>query len=143
MVLGIVGSEAAKFTPITANRATNAIYGLIEEFRPWLIVSGECHLGGVDLWAKEAAKSYGVKFHGFPPKTLRWSGGYKERNLEIAKASDVVVCITVDRLPQDYSGMRFKLCYHCGKDDHVKSGGCWTMKQAQKMGKEGRLIVIR
>jgi hypothetical protein len=57
-------------------------------------------------------------------------------------ASTKVVCITVRELPLGYKGMRFDWCYHCRTGAHVKSGGCWTMKQAAKLGKLTELIVI-
>jgi len=87
-------------------------------------------------------KNLGLNVTEFPPKVLSWEQGYKVRNLQIANRSDVVYCITVNKLPEEYTGMRFPLCYHCGTKDHVKSGGCWTMKEAIKLGKGGELRVI-
>jgi hypothetical protein len=147
MKIGIVGSEAAKFTPETEAKAKEEIANLIEEGLyeddeiPY-IVSGECHLGGIDIWAKDIALDCNVGYIGFPPKSHSWSGGYKERNLQIANESDMVVCITVKKLPDGYTGMKFNKCYHCNTNTHVKSGGCWTVKQAIKMGKKGRVIVV-
>lgn len=142
MILGIVGSEAAKFTEETEAKAKGRIAGLIIEYHPTLVVSGGCHLGGIDSWAIEIAKRYKIDTKEYLPADLQWSTGYKPRNIEIAEASDLLVCITVKELPEDYKGMRFKLCYHCKTDSHVKSGGCWTMKYAKKIGKETRLIVV-
>jgi len=143
MILGIVGPEQAKFTEETEANARLAIRDLICDcYDPSLVVSGGCHLGGVDKFAVEEAQRMGVPYREYLPKDLSWSAGYKPRNLEIARASDVVVCITVRTLPEHYTGMRFRLCYHCGTDSHVKSGGCWTMKQAAKMGKETKLVVL-
>lgn len=141
MKIGIVGSEQAKFTPITETAARTIICDLIHGFDA--VISGECHLGGVDIYAKEEALAHGMPFKGFPPKKLQWEGGYKQRNLEIAKNSDTVVCITIEQLPPEYNGMKFELCYHCKRDDHVKSGGCWTAKQASRMGKDAYLYVIK
>lgn len=142
MILGIVGSEAAKFTPRTEALARERIAFKLAQFDPAEVVSGACHLGGIDEWAIEEAIADGVATRNFPPLRRSWEGGYKQRNIQIAEAADVVLCITLKRLPESYSGMTFKLCYHCGTDDHVKSGGCWTMKYAQKIGKRGELIVI-
>ena len=140
MKLGIVGSEAAKFTPETELLAKEQIADFLNLGDT--VISGECHLGGIDIWAKEYAIENGIKYKGFPPKTLRWSDGYKPRNIQIAEASDYLVCITVKELPPGYAGMKFPLCYHCGTKDHVKSGGCWTVKYARKLGKPGEIIVI-
>lgn len=140
MRIGIVGSEAAKFTPETEALARLAIRGLLAPGD--VVVSGACHLGGIDIWAIEEARSLGLECREWPPARLVWEGGYKQRNLQIARDSDKVVCITVRELPPGYSGMKFKLCYHCGVDSHVKSGGCWTVKQAKLMGKPTEVIVI-
>lgn len=143
MILGIVGSEAAKFTPETEELARGAIAGLIEKYNADTVVSGACHLGGIDIWACEVGVSKNCNIVEFPPKTHQWSTGYKPRNIQIAKASDAVFCITVKDLPLGYDGMKFPLCYHCGTKDHVKSGGCWTVKYAiKKLGKQGGIIVI-
>lgn len=142
MTLGIVGSEQAKFTSETEAKARATIRTLIAQYQPSLVVSGGCHLGGVDLYAEEVSTLCGVPFRKHLPKSRQWDGGYKQRNMLIAKDSDVVVCLTLKVLPPGYTGMRFKLCYHCGTIDHVKSGGCWTVKYAQTLGKEGLVMVI-
>lgn len=147
MRIGIVGSEAAKFTPKTEAQARAIIEKLIYECSAFdgeipVVVSGECHLGGIDIFAKEIALSLNVGYIGHPPIVHTWEGGYKQRNLKIAQDSDRVVCITIKQLPESYTGMAFKWCYHCKSDQHVKSGGCWTVKQAKLLGKPGEVIVI-
>jgi hypothetical protein len=147
MKIGIVGSEKAKFTELGEARAKDAIRDILRSGGADTVISGHCHLGGVDLWAEEVADELGIGKQIFPPAYLNWSQGYKPRNLQIAHNSDIVYCITVDKLPPGYSGMVFPYCYHClkaGRDarDHVKSGGCWTVIQGMKLGKEGRWIVI-
>lgn len=143
MKIGIVGAEAAKFTPETEHRAKEIIHNLLSDGD--IVVSGHCHLGGIDIWAEETADNHGYDKLIFPPKRLQWSGGYKERNILIAKNSDLVVCIAVEKLPVTYNGMRFESCYHCGNSEplHVKSGGCWTTKYARKLGKETKLYIVR
>lgn len=140
MIIGIVGSEAKKFTEVTEQAAREIIRQLISVED--VVVSGECHLGGVDIYAKEEAIKAGIKYVGFPPKRKQWDGGYKERNLQIAETSEIVICITLRSLPKGFYGMRFPMCYHCMTDKHVKSGGCWTVKQAKRIGKEGYVITI-
>jgi hypothetical protein len=131
--LGIVGHEAAKFTEATEVAARRAIRDLIERYRPEVVVSGECPLGGVDIWAREIAVAHGVRFDPKAPRQHSWEGeyGFKARNLDIAK-SDHVACVVVRELPPTYRGMRFNGCYHCkGRNPvHVKSGGCWTAWRA-------------
>jgi hypothetical protein len=139
---GIVGSEQAKFTSITEAKARQEIKCLLGPNDS--VISGECHLGGIDIYAKEIALELGLEYIGYPPMKLQWEGGYKQRNIQIAQNSDIVVCITVRRLPSSYKGMKFNQCYHCPADseEHIKSGGCWTMKVAKSLRKDTRLIVI-
>lgn len=137
--VGIVGSEGAKFTVKSEARARAEIQRLLAFADR--VVSGACHLGGIDKWAAEEGRALGIDVREYPPKAQSWTH-YKARNLDIAKNSDEVWCITVDRLPVGYTGMTFPLCYHCKTDTHVKSGGCWTVKQALLMGKSGGVIVL-
>lgn len=132
--LGIVGHEAAKFTDATKAVAQDYIRNLIAS-GPCVVVSGHCHLGGVDIWAEEAASALGVEAKIFPPKNQAWSTGYKPRNIQIARASDRLVSIVVTKFPKAYTGPRFPYCYHCGTDSHIKSGACWTRKYAASIGK--------
>lgn len=140
-ILGIVGSEAAKFTPETEHIAKCTILTILSPGD--VVVSGECHLGGVDIWAKETALAIGLNYIGCPPAFKTWNS-FKRRNIEIAELSDRVVCITVATLPPGFKeGGWERYCYHCKTDTHIKSGGCWTVKYArEKLGKPGEIIVI-
>ncbi len=121
-IVGIVGSEQAKFTPATEAMARERIEIILRTTGATTVCSGHCHLGGVDIFAEEIADKLGLKKLIFAPKELSWSKGYKPRNVMIANASHEIYCITVKELPPGYVGMRFPLCYHCGTKDHVKSG---------------------
>lgn len=142
MKIGIVGSEGAKFTPITEHRAKKIIRSLLDKPEVTAVVSGGCHLGGIDIWAAEIGRELGKEVIEHLPKNLQWSTGYAPRNLKIARDSDEIYCITVAVLPDTYTGMVFAYCYHCATDNHIKSGGCWTVKKAVEMGKPGKIIVI-
>lgn len=139
-VLGIVGSEAAKFTPETEEAARRKIRKALKG--KFTLVSGACHLGGIDIWAVEEAKALGLGVIEFKPVKLHWEG-YKARNIEIAERSEKVLCITVKKLPPGFKGRRFPLCYHCKTTDHVKSGGCWTAWYAKtKLGKPIEIVAV-
>lgn len=143
MKLGIVGSEQAKFTKETERQAREYIRELFSTRNPELVVSGGCHLGGVDRYAIEESKEYGIPYIEHLPARRTWSGGYRERNIKIAEDSDMVVCITVKELPSDYVRKGWEdYCYHCGTKEHIKSGGCWTTKYARKLGKEGYTLAV-
>lgn len=131
VIIGIVGSEKIKFTPEGKAAAMELIRQILTDTGATEVVSGGCHLGGIDIWAEEIGRDMGLTVTVFKPNNFYWTTGYKPRNLKIAERSREVHCITVDRLPETYKGMEFGLCYHCGTTDHVKSGGCWTMKKAK------------
>ena len=142
MKVGIVGHEEAKFGDAAAHDARQIIRSILYGDGVTEVVSGGCHLGGVDKWAAEIGREMGLDVTEFLPATHSWQDGYKPRNIKIAERSDVVHVIVVYRLPEEYTGMRFKLCYHCKRDDHVKSGACWTAWSAMKLGKEAVWHII-
>jgi hypothetical protein len=158
--LGIVGGEAAKFTKQTQIRACELIEGLLRAailLDPEAeVVSGDCHLGGIDQWCMEVAQDLRFPDHRrivFPPRGHAWAF-YKARNIKIAERCSKAICITVKTLPPDFrarapdgrlldgpGGWEF-FCYHCNTDQHIKSGGCWTVKHARKLGKPGDVLVV-
>jgi len=149
MNIGIVGAEAAKFTASGEREARFLIRSilnaaLIAAYEPVTLISGGCHLGGIDIWAEEEADILNIGKRIHLPKTREWSTGYQPRNLLIAKDCEVIHNITVARLPLGFDGMRFATCYHCDRrfretehrtEHHVKSGGCWTAYKAEQLGK--------
>lgn len=146
--VGIFGHASDKFDARTEALARKLIFDILvgaeNTYSEVCMVSGHSPLGGIDVWAEEVAISLGMLMDLKIPKQNTWDApyGFKQRNLDIAKTSDVVHVILVKEYPKDYSGQRFKLCYHCKTSDHVKSGGCWTGKQAQKLGKKVNWYVI-
>lgn len=138
MRVGIVGNGTDKFTEGGRRRAIELIETLLTPEDT--MVSGHSPVGGIDIWAEEVAEAIGASMDLMIPEVNQWNPpggyGYKARNLDIAQTSDVTHVILADRYPDDYQGMRFNLCYHCRTNDHVKSGGCWTGKQALRAGKE-------
>lgn len=149
MRIGIVGHGADKFTEESENHAKQIISRIIlQDFKDSketpVIVSGHSPVGGIDIWAETLAADLGCILDIKTPRQNRWDAeyGYKARNLDIADSSDVIYVIVVKEYPPNYKGMRFKSCYHCHKTDHIKSGGCWTAIQAQKLGKPAYWIIL-
>lgn len=131
--IGIVGSGEDKFTEPGSTRARYHIMRLLKTEilihgrENVIVVSGRSPIGGVDIWAEEVAASLELETDIKIPLVHQWTPGYgyKARNIDIAK-SDIVHVIVPDIYPEEYTGKRFTFCYHCHKDDHIKSGGCWT-----------------
>lgn len=142
VVVGIVGVEAAKLAGDRASRARELVVGILKTEKATHVCSGACHLGGIDSIAEEVCAELNLSPLIFKPKHLSWAGGYRDRNLQIAQVSDVVYCITVKTLPEGFAGMKFEYCYHCKTGDHVKSGGCWTTKEAKALGKRVVTLIL-
>jgi hypothetical protein len=144
MRIGIVGNGTDKFTPKGKAEAVAIITDYLDPHHT--LLSGHSPVGGIDIWAEEVAERMGASMDIKTPEVHQWdppgSYGYKARNLDIAHGSELVLVILADVYPEEYTGRRFNLCYHCKQDDHVKSGGCWTGKQALKAGIETRWYVV-
>lgn len=101
------------------------------------IVSGACPFGGVDIWTIEEAKNLLIpncNIYEFKPQINSWEDktidgktfiGYKTRNENIAYASHKLYCFA----PKQIGAW----CYHCIKKDHIRNGGCWTLKYFRKI----------
>ena len=133
--LGVVGPEQNKFTAETEARARAIIREEIALFGATTIISGHCPLGGVDIYAEEIAAELGLPTRIFAPRQRCWDGeyGFKARNLDIARHSDLVLCIVLAHSAMAAGGKDWGggICYHCARNTtdfqpHVKSGGCWT-----------------
>jgi len=166
MKIGIIGHAEDKFTEETKQKAVSLIrkilydaarpvsakvdvgVGQLEITKPTkevILVSGRSPLGGIDVWAEEIALALDIETDIKAPKQNRWNAeyGYRQRNIDIAISSDILHVIVVEEYPPNYNGRRFPMCYHCNKSDHVKSGACWTAKQALALGKQVVWHIIR
>lgn len=147
--IGIVGAEGAKFTARGERQARELIRRILAP-EDVVLVSGGCHLGGIDIWAEEEyAALRAVSARPDPiihlPKEREWKTGYMPRNIAIAEDSVEVHNITVKRVADAFKGHLFSYCYHCAQRarsrgeptfiPHIKSGGCWTAYRAEKLGK--------
>lgn len=132
--VAIIGHEAAKFSDAAKLSAHVLIARILAGTPEPHLISGGCHLGGIDIWAEEAADRSGTPKTIFKPHARRWDPpgqiGYKQRNLQIAEACHEIHVIVVDDFPEGYKGRRWKYCYHCKREGHVKSGACWTANEA-------------
>ena len=148
-----------------------------------VIVSGHCPQGGVDIWAEEIAKELGIKTEIYPAEVHQWNDkiiprispfmnvvgnpklkGYRSRNIQIAKACDVLYDIepassckycrgtgylskgvfTPKHLTKPYIpsvGVAPIICPKC-EGDGAYSGGTWTLKYARKLGKKVHKVII-
>jgi hypothetical protein len=145
MKVGIIGHAENKFTIESEKSARKLIRNILAQYHNPILVSGHCPMGGIDIWAEEVAKDLGLQMDLKIPKQNRWDAeyGYKKRNIDIAKDSDILHIILVNGYPKEYKGMVFSKCYHCNSNSHIKSGACWTGKVAEKLGKGVIVHIIK
>ena len=149
MKLAIVGTSKVGYGD-QADRLLEEVRTLImkyyEEFgKKLIIVSGHSPKGGTDIFAEAIARNFGIKTEIYPPEINQWAGknvnhkrlkGYKARNVQIARACNILYCFTLS------NSDRRKGCYHCQNYKHLRSGGCWTFKNAQELKKEVHMIIV-
>ena len=150
MNVAIIGNGENKFNQFTRSRAFKIIRRILADHPGATIVSGHSPVGGIDIWAEEMARNLRYETMMFAPEQHEWDTpyGFKARNMDIARNSDIIYVIVVRKYPPGYRGRIFKLCYHCENysdhdyKDHIKSGACWTGWRGVEMGKDVRWIVI-
>ena len=139
--VAIVGVSGEKLDNFEKEKAVLEIIKIGDRHKGCTIVSGHSPRGGIDILAEMYADFTKKDKLIFKPDTSDWEDegekkGYKTRNLEIAEACDILYCISV---PMKEGG---KSCYHCKQFTHEKTGGCWTMREAKKLGKKTKLIIL-
>jgi len=144
MKIGIIGHGADKFTSRSKLVAIATIrfilHGKLKAIPltdKIIVVSGHSPVGGIDIWAEEVALEHDFETDLKIPKQYKWDAtyGFKQRNIDIAESSDELHVILVDKYPPNFKGFKFTKCYHCNSADHVKSGACWTARQARILDK--------
>ena len=145
MKIGIIGHGADKFAEASKIQADILIYNILANTESPTLISGHSPVGGIDIWSEDIAKQLNIPMDLKIPKQNKWDAeyGYKQRNLDIAKDSDELHIILINKYPPNYKGMKFNKCYHCHSTNHIKSGACWTGKQAQKLGKKVTWHIIK
>ena len=148
-MIGIVGNGTDKWTIKGYLQMINVVRYLIKKYNPEEVCSGDSPMLGVDKEVKLNTPEN--RYKNFPARPLtsgRWSswkvsGGYRDRNLQIAE-SRIVFVIVADSYPAEYRDKREKICYHCKESRpwHCKSGACWTGLQAMKKGNKAIWVII-
>ncbi len=135
MNIAIVG--ASRLTNIEEKTARESCEILLKQIvrehgrSKTVLVSGGAN--GVDTIAEVTANELGITCNIHRPTSQNWDG-YKARNLKIAQECDVIYCFPTK--------LKLEPCYHCGVHDHERSGGCWTVKQAKTLKKEGHVVPL-
>ena len=134
--VGIVGSRAKFWTHMkrglvlklirnALKKEMNVVYGghgeSYSDPRSITLVSGGCPFGGVDEWAEIIAQLLDVPMAIYKPKENN-RASYFERNMQIAKRSDVLYCFN--------------------PSERQKGGGTMTLGQAENLGKKTHMVYV-
>ena len=120
MKVGIVGSSKAQLN----EKSIRFVEDIVLEYPiDTTFVSGGA--SGIDEIVEMVCMVVDRKIIIHKPKTNDWEG-YKERNLIIAKECDKVICVALRSKDKD------SYCYHCGSEDHIKTGGCYTARRCKE-----------
>ena len=137
MKIAIIGASARKFGPggASVESAKNLIRTILKDANKGdIIITGDCHNGGVDSWTKEIAADLGLATEVYRPDVHEWAPigktGYRWKSREMAKNAATIHILVVKQYPTDFKGYRYPRCYHCNKVDHIKAGACWTGQMA-------------
>ena len=114
-IVGIVGSSKA--TLFQCEKVIKEI--ILKEPIGTVFVTGDAQ--GVDHAVGIVVQEHNFRFTRIYSKGKGWDEGYKERNELIANYCDKIYSLA---LPYES-----KTCYHCGRDDHEKTAGCYTGKK--------------
>jgi hypothetical protein len=120
MKVGIVGSSKIPITEETISFVENHVLNYPDDT---IFLSGGAK--GVDTLVEMVCDVVGRELIIHKPKTDNWEG-YKERNLKIAHESDKVICIAIRSKDKD------SYCYHCGSEEHERTGGCYTARRCKE-----------
>lgn len=130
MIIAIVGTS--HLTSIEEMKAEKEIRDIIMNRHSGNdhIVTGDAN--GIDEIVRDITDKMNIDSTRFKSKDKRWKE-YKKRNTKIAKFADYVYSITTKTKDEK--------CYHCNLD-HQRTGGCWTLKHAKELGKDGEVVII-
>lgn len=136
--IGIIGNGTDKFTKVGIAIARVTIKRILTKSK-CVLVSGHSKMGGIDIWSEEIFTQLypDIKPRICKPNIEQWNPigkyGYMKRNMDIARFSEELHIIVANHYPKEYNGKRFISCYHDNRNDHVKSGACWTGNQFRQM----------
>ena len=132
-IVGINGRNLDKIDKLKAMKVISTIYNdKVNEDRNPTILSFNNPRGGisalVDLFSLE-----------FNAQMIQYDLGnsmkdWKKANTKIAEDCDHLYCLT--------TGVKKKPCYHCLTLDQERNGGCYAKKEASRLGKKVKLIIL-
>ncbi len=116
-VIGIVGSSKANYSQSNVDFIMNVINDYPKDT---IFVTGDAI--GIDNIVHTICEKLKRKITVIYSVINEWgnenNGGFKHRNIRIAKMCDKIISIALPLSKES--------CYHCNRDDHEKTAGCYT-----------------
>lgn len=132
-IVGINGRNLDKIDKLKAMKVISTIYNdKVEEKQDPVLLSFDNPRGGisalVDMFSLEFKAEN--KQYDLGKSMKEW----KKAQTKIAEDCDQLYCLT--------TAVKDKPCYHCLTLDHERNGGCYAKKEAQRLGKKVKLIIL-
>ena len=132
-IVGINGRNLDKIDKLKAMKVISTIYNdKVKENKDPILLSFNNPRGGisalVDVFSLEFKAEN--KQYDLGKSMKEW----KEAQTKIAEDCDQLYCLT--------TAVKDKPCYHCLTLDHERNGGCYAKKEAQRLGKKVKLIIL-
>jgi hypothetical protein len=101
---------------IKAHQSLPIIREFLDLLDPYLVISGRCPRGGVDIHTEDECKRQRRLFQAYPPKENNWEYGFMPRNMQMVIDGTHFLDIEIE--------------------GQKRSGGYWVYQEANKLNKK-------
>lgn len=132
-IVGANGKTLDSMDKVKAMKVITTIYNdKVNEKKNPTLLSFNNPRGGISVLVELFATEFKAenKIYSLGDGMEEW----KVAQRKLAKDCDNLYCLVTE--------VRDKPCYHCLSLDHERNGGCYTMKEAGKLGKKVKLIIL-
>jgi hypothetical protein len=134
MNIAILGINGKGLDAEETKQAMEKIVELTKMYRFPTLMTMHSPNGGVntlvELYASTESNNTALKEYDYGDNLTDW----KDSSQMLAEDCDVFFCITTK--------IKKNQCHHCLDYTHERTGACYPMKLAKKMGKQTKLIIL-
>lgn len=130
--IAILGINGSGLSNEETKNAMEMILEITNRYDDPTVITIHSPNGGVNTLVEMFADSNAVKheYYDYGKNMYDW----KESSARLAEDCDVFFCLTTK--------IKKNKCHHCLDYTHERTGACYPMKLAKKMGKQTKLIIL-